>query len=136
MILWIYANHIKDQLTWLLVDACVTWSRFNTDGCSRDLLFSNTIKFKIINYYKFYLSEQFLSSYWCSLCTVQKAFSPASCGLLGRSSRPKLFCEKAEHCNFIKKETPAQLFSCELCKSFKNTSFFQKHLSWLLLTQI
>ena len=31
--------------------------------------------------------------------------------------------------NFIKKETPAQGFSCEFCKIFKNT-FFAKHL-WM-----
>ena len=29
--------------------------------------------------------------------------------------------------NFIKKETLAQVFSCELCKIFKNT-FFTEHL--------
>ena len=32
---------------------------------------------------------------------------------------------------FIKKETLAQVFSCELCEIFKNT-FFTEHLSWLL----
>ena len=26
-------------------------------------------------------------------------------------------------CNFIKKETPAQVFSCEFCEIFKNTYF-------------
>ena len=30
-------------------------------------------------------------------------------------------------CNFIKKETLAQVFSCEFCKIFKNT-FFTEHL--------
>ena len=30
-------------------------------------------------------------------------------------------------CNFIKKVTLAQVFSCELCKSFKNT-FFTEYL--------
>ena len=34
--------------------------------------------------------------------------------------------------NFIKKETLAQVFSCEFCKIFKNT-FFIEHLRWLLL---
>ena len=29
--------------------------------------------------------------------------------------------------NFIKKETPTQVFSCEYCKNFKNT-YFEKHL--------
>ena len=28
-------------------------------------------------------------------------------------------------CNFIKKETPAQVFSCEFCEIFKNTYFYK-----------
>ena len=32
-----------------------------------------------------------------------------------------------ESCNFIKKETLAQMFSCEFCEIFKNT-FFTEHL--------
>ena len=35
-------------------------------------------------------------------------------------------------CNFIKKETLAQVFSCEFCEISKNT-FFKEHLWWLLL---
>ena len=35
--------------------------------------------------------------------------------------------KKPEACNFIKKETLAQAFSCELCKISKNT-FFTEHL--------
>ena len=35
-------------------------------------------------------------------------------------------------CNFIKKETLAQVFSCEFCEIFKNT-FFVEHVWWLLL---
>ena len=30
-------------------------------------------------------------------------------------------------CNFIKKETLAQVFSCEFCEIFKNT-YFEEHL--------
>ena len=37
-----------------------------------------------------------------------------------------------EACNFIKKETPAQVFSCGFLKILKNT-FFTEHLRWLLL---
>ena len=33
----------------------------------------------------------------------------------------------SEACNFIKKETLAQLFSCEFCEISKNT-FFTEHL--------
>ena len=36
-------------------------------------------------------------------------------------------------CNFIKKETLGEVFSCEFCKIFKN--FFKEHLWWLLLKQ-
>ena len=32
-----------------------------------------------------------------------------------------------EVCNFIKKETLGQVFSCEFCKTFNNT-FFTEHL--------
>ena len=71
-----------------------------------------------------------------------------------RSSRPQVFCEKGvlrnftkftgKHlcqslflnkvaaCNFIKKETLAQVFSCEFCEISK-TTFFTEYLWWLLL---
>ena len=39
---------------------------------------------------------------------------------------------QAAACNFIKKETLAQVFSCEFCEISKNT-FFTEHLRWLLL---
>ena len=38
-----------------------------------------------------------------------------------RSSCPEVFYKKGEGCNFIKKETLAQVFSCEFCKISKNT---------------
>ena len=38
---------------------------------------------------------------------------------------------QVEACNFIKKETLAQVFSCEFCKISKST-FFIEHLWWLL----
>ena len=34
--------------------------------------------------------------------------------------------ELGSPCNFIKKEIPTQVFSCEFCKIFKNT-FFTEH---------
>ena len=86
---------------------------------------------------------------------------PAAHSLTGcdtvRSSRPEMFCKKGvlknfaiftgkqlcqrlffnkvagATCNFIKKETLAQVFSCEFCEIFKNT-FFIEHPWWLLLT--
>ena len=72
--------------------------------------------------------------------------------LLCRSSRQEVFCKKGVLRNFskligstcatasfsirlsfIKKETLAQLFSCEFLEIFKNI-FFIEHLWWLLLT--
>ena len=38
-------------------------------------------------------------------------------------------------CNFIKKETLTQVFSCEFCEISKST-FVTEHLWWLLLTTI
>ena len=32
---------------------------------------------------------------------------------------------QAEVCNFIKKETLAQVFSCEICQIFRNTLFYR-----------
>ena len=71
-----------------------------------------------------------------------------------RSSRPEVFCEKGVLRNFakftrkhlcqrfflkkstasnlIKKETLAQVFSCDFCEISKNT-FVTEHLRWLLL---
>ena len=37
-----------------------------------------------------------------------------------------LYC-RSQACNFIKKETPVQVFSCEFCEISKNT-FFTEHL--------
>ena len=41
-------------------------------------------------------------------------------------------CCQTYACNFIKKETLAQVFSCEIREIYKNT-FFIEHLWWLLL---
>ena len=39
-----------------------------------------------------------------------------------------MFCEKGGACNFIKKETLAQVFSCEFCEISKNTFFYRTPL--------
>ena len=36
-----------------------------------------------------------------------------------------LQAEQAEACNFIKKETLAQVFSCAFCEILKNTFFYR-----------
>ena len=48
----------------------------------------------------------------------------------------KVFLEISQQvCNFIKKETLAQVFSCEFCEISKNT-FFTEHLRLLLAETI
>ena len=53
-----------------------------------------------------------------------------------RSSRPEVFYRKGvlrpETCDFIKKETLAQLLSCEFCEISKKTVFTEHHWSLLL----
>ena len=62
--------------------------------------------------------------------------------LYHRSSWLEMFCKKGVlrnftklwplACNFIKKETLAQVFSCEFCEIAKH-AFLTEHLRWLLL---
>ena len=40
---------------------------------------------------------------------------------------------QAKTCNFIRKETQTQMFSCEFCKNFKNTFFHRTHYDVVLL---
>ena len=40
---------------------------------------------------------------------------------------PEMFCLRPEACNFIKRETQAQVFSCEFCEISKNI-FLTEHL--------
>ena len=49
---------------------------------------------------------------------------------------PEVFCKKVTGgaCNFIKKETLAQVFSCGFCEISKNT-FSQNTSRWLLLKE-
>ena len=47
----------------------------------------------------------------------------------------KIPVRESKVCNFIEKETLAQVFSCEFCEISKNT-FFLQHLRWLLLVAL
>ena len=51
---------------------------------------------------------------------------------LQRFLRKLLTAKSSEACNFIKIETVTQVFSREICETFKYT-FFIEHLRWLLL---
>ena len=46
---------------------------------------------------------------------------------------PESLLAQDEACNFIKKETLAQMFSRKICKIVNNT--FVKHFRWLLLNR-
>ena len=60
------------------------------------------------------------------VAAVKTLFSSAYVIGITRSSRPEVFCKKA--CNFIKKETLAQVFSCKVCEISKNTFFHRTPL--------
>ena len=42
-----------------------------------------------------------------------------------KNSRQTLANHGPEACNFIKKETLAQVFSCEFCEIYKNTLYYR-----------
>ena len=45
-----------------------------------------------------------------------------------KNSRQTLANPRHEACNFIKKETLAQLFFCEFCEIYKNTFYYRTPL--------
>ena len=65
----------------------------------------------------FWYCSSSVISYETHLWEIQKQPGMARSGLPGSQAA----------CNFIKKETLAQVFSCEFCEIFKNT-FFTEHL--------
>ena len=71
-------------------------------------------------------------------CSVEKVFLKISQNSQKNTctwvSFNKVAGLRPEACNFIKKETLAQVFSCEFCEIFKNP-FFIEQLWWLLLIQ-
>ena len=51
------------------------------------------------------------------MCSVKKLFLEISMEKFnGKHFRQSLFFNKAQACNFTKKETLAQVFSCKFCK--------------------
>ena len=53
--------------------------------------------------------------------------------LQSKKQPPEVFCKKrCSYCNFIKKETLAQLFSCKFCEISKKP-LLQNTSGWLLL---
>ena len=69
-------------------------------------------------------------------CSVRKGVLRNFPKFTGKHLRQSFFFKKlqAEACNFIEKETLAQVFFCEFCEISKNT-FFTEHL-WLTASGI
>ena len=65
----------------------------------------------------------FLSSFYYTL-TLKEPFSLNNHDTVAKILNRRW--QRPEACNFIKKETLAQVFSCELCEIFKSTFFYRK----------
>ena len=63
-------------------------------------------------------------------CFVKKVFLQISQNLQENT------CARVFFLNFVKKEAPVQVFSCEFCESFKNTFLYIEQLQRLLLLLI
>ena len=68
-------------------------------------------------------------------CSVKKMFLEISQNLQKNTCARVSFLIKLQACNFNKKETLTQVYSCEFCEIYKNT-FFTEHLWWLVLYDI
>ena len=66
-------------------------------------------------------------------CSVKKVFLEISQNSQENTCARVSFLIKLMTCNFIKKETRAQVVSCEFCRKFLRTPFFVEHFWWLLL---
>ena len=78
----------------------------------------------------YYSASSFLSAHWRSShwrCSARKGVLGNFVKFLGKHPCQSLFFNKVAACNFIKKETLAQVFSCEFCVISKNT-FSTEHL--------
>ena len=56
-------------------------------------------------------------------CSTNKVFLKISQNLDENACTGVSFLKKLQACNFIKKETPTQVFFCKFCKIFKSTFF-------------
>ena len=90
--------------------------------------------------YKFLLVSDIDVKDSCILCPVKDPYQQFLNFLfhehIFRNSHSQVFFKIGALRNFaifgIKKKTPTQVFSCELCEIFKNI-FFIKYIQWLLL---
>ena len=89
--------------------------------------------FKHCQHLRYYVSCKTLRNIWLQkimgICGISKQ-SPG--GLLSKTCLP-------DSCNFIEKETPTQVFSCEFCEIFKNSISYRTSpvaVSAVLITEI
>ena len=59
--------------------------------------------------------------------TIEQVITKPVLSSNSKSIRPDVFCKKGA-CNFIKKETLVQVFSCEFCEISKKTFFYRTPL--------
>ena len=105
---------------------------FIQDSCQRfSLHFKSTFHWLLQVYcitQKIYICQELQSSH--QKCSIKKGFLRNFTKFTGKHLPQNLFFNKA--CNFIKKGTLAQVFSCGFCKISKST-FLQKASGRLLL---
>ena len=141
---WLYINGVfkkgKVQMIVLIASIKAIWTKFKKLTFLRIPMLVGTMKLFLVNYVYF-------SNIRCLLVTdsylknTETLWSPNT-----RSSRPEVFCEKDVFKKFakftgkylcqnlffitlqasvLKKETLAQVFSCEFCEIFKNIIFYR-----------
>ena len=60
---------------------------------------------------------------------VKRCSAVKGCLKILQNLQENTYCARVpQACNFIKKETMAQVFSCKFCESFKNAYFYRKPL--------
>ena len=79
-----------------------------------------------------FLLPRFVQRNWTNVvvqrCSIKKVFLKVSQNAQENTYAKVSFLIKLQACNFIKKETLLQVFSCESCEIFKNTYFYRTPL--------
>ena len=94
--------------------------------------FQGVLKWNIgLKWINWYFVMPYITEAVTRKCSVKKVFLKISQNLQENICARVSFLIKlqASACNFIKKETLTQMFSCEFCKIFKSTIFYRT-LRW------
>ena len=100
-----------------------------------EILLNERLHHRYFSIKKFYLRNTFLTAeavVW--RCSIKKVFLEISQNLQDNTCVRKSFSAFPKACNFIKKDSLTQVFSCEFWEISENT-FFTEYLRWLLLWQ-